>query len=404
MATIRITLDERRIKKNGTYPVVLRVYHAEKYLTIKTSIELERKHWDISSCSVLKSHPLYKQINHRLKELELIQYSKILDLHRSKPNGFSFNELKILYEKTEKPISLKEFWHNEIELLIQSHKYGNARINKIAFGVLSKIVNLDIPFTELSYTLLNSIEITLLQRGLKKNSISCYFRSLRAIYNIAINKGLVDASFYPFRRFKVRSEKTTPSILSAESLKRFFNLSISKSDPLYPSIQIGKLIFLLGGINFTDLIQLKKEDIIHDRIIYRRSKTKKVYSIKILPVTKDIIKELNKDSSSTICGILTEEELSAGERLPYIVREKNKQLNNKLARVGTICKTEVPLKSYTFRYTLANICKQMDYDMSLISELLGHNYGSSITRGYVEAYDKDKLDSMLENVVKEVTN
>jgi len=45
MATIKIALDERRIKKDGTHPVVLRIYHENKYLTNKTHVDLAKKYY-----------------------------------------------------------------------------------------------------------------------------------------------------------------------------------------------------------------------------------------------------------------------------------------------------------------------------------------------------------------------
>jgi len=400
MATIKIALDERRIKKDGTHPVVLRIYHENKYLTIKTHVDLAKKYWDSSTSTIKKGHPQYKQINHRLKELELEQSGKLMDLHKKYPNGFSLNHLKTSYEGKNIPATLQSFWEDEIELLIKSQKYGNARINKIALGVLGKITNLEIPIEEVNYSFLSNIEVKLLQKGLKKNSISCYFRALRAIYNVALNKELVDSSLYPFRRFKIKSEKTVPSVLSSATLQKLFSLEIPNTHNLYKGLLLSKLIFLLGGINFTDLVQLKVEDIKNGRIIYRRSKTKKIYSILVLAETEKIIQELMQNNTSTICGVLSNKDLESGDRLPYIIRDKNKQLNKKLVKLGDMCNAELTIKSYTFRYSIANLCKQIGYDISLISELLGHSYGSAITRGYVEAYDKKKLDDMLKDVCK----
>jgi len=62
---------------------------------------------------------------------------------------------------------------------------------------------LDIYFSETDITWLKNYELFLAKKGLKSNTIGIRFRTLRAIYNQAIEDGYVKAELYPFKKYKV---------------------------------------------------------------------------------------------------------------------------------------------------------------------------------------------------------
>lgn len=75
-------------------------------------------------------------------------------------------------------------------------------------------------------------------------------------------------------------------------MRKYFALSLPKDHTFYHSWQLGKLMLMLLGINFTDLIMLQGENIRHGRVIYTRSKTRKQYSVRLLPEDETIISEM----------------------------------------------------------------------------------------------------------------
>ena len=89
-------------------------------------------------------------------------------------------------------------------------------------------------------------------------------------------------------------------------MKRYFNLKLSEQHPLYRSLCIGKLIFLLRGINFKDLVKLTNENLHGDRVVYERSKTKTLYSIGMEEQIKELLRKLSKDGE-TLVGVMDDE-------------------------------------------------------------------------------------------------
>ena len=53
-----------------------------------------------------------------------------------------------------------------------------------------------------------------------------------------------------------------------------------------------------------------------------------------------------------------------------------------------------------FRYTYANIAKQLGFSKDLIAEVLGHEYGKKITGIYLEQFDQSIVDAMNQQIVE----
>jgi integrase/recombinase XerD len=406
MATLKLVLDKRRSKADGTYPILLRIYHERRSLAFPSKIFVQPKHWNEATESVKRTHLEYVHYNSKLQHIKNEAFLKLSELAATHVQGYSYNTLVSYYREDDVAPApptrhtLQSFWEEEIQCMNRAHKYGNMRVCKMALDVLKNECNLDIPFEDVNYSFIKSLESSLLHRNLKINTISVYLRALRAIYNQAINKDIVSANSYPFRKFKIKSEKVAPHVLTIEELQRFFQLNLTSKHLLYRTWMIAQLSFLLGGINFTDLCLLNRSNISNGRIIYTRSKTKKMYSVCLLPETRDIIERISLPSTPTLLNILSADDLASPEKLPYIIRDKNKQFNKKLLKLGTLINCTLHIRSYTFRYSIANTCKRLGYDISLISELLGHSYGSNITSGYLIAYDRELLDEMLTKVTR----
>ena len=80
--------------------------------------------------------------------------------------------------------------------------------------------HLDILFSDIDIPFLRRYETWLRKQGLAENTIGIRFRTLRAVYNLAIEQNLVKTENYPFKKYKV-------SHLQEETVKR----SLSKQDP-----------------------------------------------------------------------------------------------------------------------------------------------------------------------------
>ncbi len=396
MATLKLTLDLRRQKTDGTYALVFRVRHLKKYFDISTSISVLKNQFDDKKGVVIKN-PICYDFTEDLREV----YTKRLRNFQKEnlSNHFEIIELKNhLLSKCFDEITIYEFWEEQIQIMSSSGKNGNARNHKICLSVISKVINLKISFKCLTIRDLLKLESELLKRNVSVNSISVYMRSLKAICNKAINLDYAPFDWYPFRKYKINKEKTTPRVISIDEIRKYFSLNLAPSDTTYKSWCIGKLIFLLQGINLCDLLLLTNDNIKKDRIIYKRSKTHKIYSVKMLPETKKLLEEF-LTVRKTLLSIVSDEEIKDSQLFMKHYTQKRKNINAHLTKISIIMGTSEPITTYVFRYSYANIAKQLGYSKDIIAEALGHDFGNSVTGIYLEMFDKDIVDKMNETII-----
>lgn len=228
-------------------------------------------------------------------------------------------------------------------------------------------------------------------------------RTFRAVCNRAIQYNLVDYEWYPFRKYKIKKEKTIPRVLSLEEIQRFFQADIGVNDPLFKAWTVGKLLFMLRGINLRDLLYLTKDNLRAGRIIYKRGKTGKMYSILVSPMIEDCLRYFQNDRK-TLLGIMLDEYLEHPAKSLHSRAQITKRLNTKLKLIGKKLDLQEDLTTYVFRYTYANVARKLGYSKDLIAEALGHEYGNSVTGIYLELFDQETLDKMAEHILQVVAN
>ena len=398
MATLNLILDKRRESKDNSYPLVFRIYTSGKTRDLPTGIKMLENKFNSKSEEIIGDHI----INNTLQTLKL-EYLQKLNLYKLKNRGVeSAQEIKTFLEgKLSHEYTIYSFWEEQISELNTTGKTGNARSYKIALSSISKNINLHKTFDKLTYRNLIELEASLYVKGMTTNGISVYMRTLKAIYNKAINLDIVGYEHYPFRKFKIKKASTTPRVLNLAELKAYFNLQLDKNSMYYKSWLIGKLIFMLRGINSRDLLMLNQKNIKNGRIIYRRAKTKKIYSISILPEMMEVFKEFTPNEVS-ILSTVNESDLKDPIAFVEIMSQKRKVLNAHLKKIGNMIGSNEPITTYVFRYSFSNIAKQMGYSKDMISEALGHNYGNSTTSHYLEQFHQDELDELTVKVIKAV--
>jgi integrase len=400
MATISISIKSR-IKADGTYPIVIRIRHNRAFFDISTGESISDSKFDRKKGVVIGNIAL----QHHLEE-QKEKYAKRLRyfVNENINRPFDLAELKaFILQKSADEITVDEFWQENIDQLLESGRGGSARTYKSTHSIFSKIVNLNCSFRAIGVKDLLRVERELRMRGNKYNSIAVYMRTFRAVCNRAIQFNLVDYEWYPFRKYKIKKEKTVPRVLSLEEIQRFFQANLDKGDPLFRAWNVGKLLFMLRGINLRDLLYLTKDNLRAGRIIYKRGKTGKMYSILINPMIEDCLKHFQHDRK-TLLGMMMDEYLEQPAKSLHFRPQITKRLNQKLKMIGTRLKFQEELTTYVFRYTYANVARKLGYSKDLIAEALGHEYGNSVTGIYLELFDQETLDRMAEHILQVVAN
>ena len=68
MVQLKIVLDTRRKKADGSFPIIYRVTDVKKVLNISSGISVQTEYWDSDSRTVKKNHPNAQTINTSLSK------------------------------------------------------------------------------------------------------------------------------------------------------------------------------------------------------------------------------------------------------------------------------------------------------------------------------------------------
>ena len=235
--------------------------------------------------------------------------------------------------------------------------------------------------------------------GLKRNSSSCYLRSLRTLYRKAVEMGLTTDKGI-FRHVFTGFAKTAKRAIPLESVRNIRLLRLPSHSPLAFARDMFILSIYLQGMAFIDLAYLRKSDIRNGVLQYNRKKTRQSLSIGWEPSMQAIVEEYAHLTvgSPYLLPIITRTD--GTERRQYEKAEHN--INRNLKKIGRMAGLCIPLTPYGARHTWASTMRDMGYDLSIVSTGLGHEnlkttqiYLSSIDTMAVTKANKKMIDKIL---------
>lgn len=253
----------------------------------------------------------------------------------------------------------------------ESNEYTLSVMRKYCAGISS------LNFEDINYAWLADFDKFMDKAGLSVNTRRIHFANIRAAINDAYKRELTDAD--PFRRFKLKKEKTAKRSLPVDELRKLFNYPVEPHAEYFRDMF--KLIFMLMGINTVDLYGL--DEIFKDsRIEYRRAKTGRLYSVKVEPEALEIINRYKG-----VAALLNIADKYKDHR--YFRRDTNDALRliGEVKRAGRggkkVYKPLWPeLTTYWARHSWATIAADLDIPDAVISQALGHS-NAGVTEIYI---------------------
>ncbi|MFA6150116.1 MAG: site-specific integrase [Chitinophagaceae bacterium] len=376
-------------------------------MTLK--IKIPECDWDEKSSLVLSSNPRYSEYNAKIFDFKS-KIEKAILMASFNEKEISLDEIvNLVLNKSIKPHSspaqdIISYGHELSSKLKDAGKIGNSIVYNTAINRLSKFIGTKTAFHQITFKVINDWNTQMHSEGMKVNAISNYMRTIRAIYNRAIKEGIVANSHYPFKDFVIKSESTINRTLTIDELRKIALLDLSTNCIMEDYRNLFMLSYCLIGINLSDLLTIKRENIIDGRLVFKRRKTHKIYSIKI-----------HKKANEYLTGFSKKRSLNNNHFvLPFLsypidaVNHKSsisqviKNTNSNLYRLAIICGITKNLTTYYARYSWANIARLNGYSKDLIAEALGHEYGNKITGIYLDQYSNDVIDEINETVVKSI--
>ncbi len=402
MGTTTRIVRSKYPKSDKTFSVDIRITHERSSVFISTGIFVGKDDLNISTGEVKRSCKFYKsiqQVNDYLLDKRRDVNSFINKLLEADQIDFmTASQLKKAYlDQNKSNITFSEFARNLIQEFKKTDKLGNASVYQQALDFAEKQTNGDIHFRNIDYSFLKKLEKVHLEAGYGYNSLSVKLRTIRAIFNKAINEDIVKQEWYPFNKYKIKQTKTQKRAILKDDILKIENYKPVFGSPGFHAKNYFMFSFYMIGMNFSDIAHLKYSNIKNDRLEYYRKKTGKFYSIELYDKPKAVIEIYRKNNF-----IFNPDKSKDRYIFPIIKRQDPeliradiynglKQLNKYIRRIASELEIEAHITSYVARHSWASIGKALNIPLSVISDGLGHE-DLSTTQIYLDELDKSTID------------
>lgn len=403
-ATITVVCYKSKTLSNGEHPLMLRICKDGKKKYQSLGVSIKANQWDFARERPKPTCPNKEYILKLILDKQAELQQRMLELNTEQKEYTTTTLLHDEHRKFELK-TVKQFYQELIEQYMANEKCGNRLIYKSSYNSINVFTNgnLEIPFSAIDVAWLNKYEKWLRSKGNKETTMSLMFRTLRSAYNKAIESKCARKSDYPFTdyrisKFDVSTEKR--AIAKADVLKFSTDARpIGKQQYVQLSKDIFIFSYLCGGINFTDIANLTKDNIIEGkRLHYIRQKTGKLIKLGLSEEALQIIRRYAVESKGYLFPILNTQlhktPLQKQNRIHKMLGKVNKNLKLLAAQFGV----EANLTTYVARHSFASVLKKSGVNIALISEALGHS-DLTTTQIYLDSFENEQIDAAMKNLL-----
>jgi len=390
MANLKPVLKSDFVKADGKCNIKIRVSHDGKVRYISTPWDIEPEFWSEEGF-VKNKYPGHLQLNKAINDL-LIEMTAELE---GIGTAIRFMDMKTLLNRLKSCSGSGEnfflYAKNRIKVLKKENRTSYSISYESTIAQLEHCTGkTSLAFREITPQFLKSFEDYLSREDKKVNTIKVYMVNIRAIYNHAIMNGTAKIELFPFKKYKVKSEKPMKRSLELIEIQKLM------VGPYFigqqRAVDIFMLIFYLAGINIKDLLYLKPTDfnIKKGRITYKRAKTGGGFDIKVFPPALEIINKYK--GTKYLLNFLDEDD--SFEHYKSISKYTNMWLRKAAKYAGL---TE-HISTYTARHSFATTARKEGVSYDDVKMALGHDQ-RSVTDRYI---NYDMLRTQVDEAQKKV--
>jgi integrase/recombinase XerD len=393
--TVTITLDKRRQKKNGTFPVKLYVWDSGakkgKYYGTRISLTTDEFEgaWEFTTT---KPRDTYKRLHNTLKSLR-----DDAQEHIDRMEHFTFEAFE-RKAQTPKGEAQNVFWHyaKRVDEMKAAKQIGTGNNYSLAAKSLKEYAGADtLLFKAVTPKFLQGFEDHMVNKGRTLTTVSMYVRTLRTIYNDAIAANDAKVEDYPFgrRKYVVPASSNKKKALTRQQLRALLDAPAAT-----PEQERARAFFYFSyasnGMNMKDIALLKWSQVEADRFTFTREKTKRTKKDKQAAITvflteyhRDIISRYGNDPKGVDYVFpIVSEDMDADKR--------HRAINNFTTYVNQhikkLCKAnDLPtVTTYWARHSFATVAVLKGASMEFMRESLGHS-DMKTTLNYFAGFDDE---------------
>ena len=386
--TVAPFIDLCHPKKDGRYPVKIRVTYKRARQYYPTGKALTAEEWAVLSSSKARNIIAVR------KDIEN-SYNVVRDTVEELANlgSFSFDNMNKRLKSGD--TTLNSAFLAKIAELKAQERIGTMMVYEVVLNGIKRFAGLHIPMDKITVEWLRRYEKFLAKEEKSTTTIGIHMRHIRAILNEACRNGIIKEAQYPFGRgrYEIQAGEGRKMALSLEQIGQIANYeSGSEATTRYRDYWL--FLYLCNGINVADFVKLRYRDIVNGEICFvrqktaRTTKTRKEIRVVITERMQNIIDRYgNPPSPNTfIFPIMdgTETPLRQKQKTLYLTRAINRRMTmvGEALGIGNI-------STYTARHSFATVLKRAGANIAYISESLGHQ-DLKTTENYLASFEREE--------------
>lgn len=394
--TVAAYLDVRGVKRSGKYPVKIRVtfFTAGKWVQkyYPTGVDLSKPEWG----QVLKGSVRGELRKARTRILE--KEAEANEIIGTTP-FITIDTFDAFFTgKRTRSAMLRPLFEEVIARMDANGQVSSAGVYRNTLNHLIKYGGEGLTLNVIDRDFLVGFEQAMKREGKSISTVGFYTRSLRAVFNMAIDRRIISAEYYPFGRKKyvVPASRNIKQALSKADKDKLVAY-VGKTPAQRKAIFEWCFSYYCNGMNFADMAHLTKDNVRGELLVFTRRKsatTEREQKPQVIVLRDELVEYINSRGSGYLFDVLgkgdspREQKRKVSEWITYT--------NKILARV---CRDiGIPrVTTRTARHTAATMLLRAGADLAYVKDALGH---SSITTtelyiGSLDMEQQKKFSKML---------
>ena len=395
-AKTAIVLDTRRAKADNTYPVKLRVTFERKQKYYPTNKNLTIAEFDRVMTGKRHSEP-EKETKYSIEAFE----KKAIDIIDGLPFfTWAIFEKQYSTNRAAKG-TIEAAFTDYIDSLKDEGRIGTAVSYECAKTSLLKF-SPNLKFADINPDFLRKYEKWMLAGEKSITTVGIYLRSLRTLFNNALNDGELTKEFYPFgrKRYEIPTGNNIKKALTLKEIAAIYRYKAEAGSTAERVKDYWVFMYLCNGINTKDFCLLKYENIKGDVLEFVRAKTARTKR-NVEPIRATITADIEaiikkwgnkkKDPNNYIFPILEKGLSPVRER--QLIQQMTQVINCHMKAIAETLGITNDVTTYAARHSFATILQRSGAGTAFISEALGHS-STKTTQNYLAGFEDETKRNM----------
>lgn len=390
MASVKVKFRPSTLAfSKGT--VYYQVIHERKSRQILTDYHLFSSEWDEVRSAVAidrdgRRGEAVGSIGDGIR-MDLDRMSRIIGKLNKKGLAYTADDVVDAYRRYYAECKLFGFMEGIIGSLRSNGRIRTSETYRAALNSFKAFRrNEDIMMDSIDSRMMEAYEAWQKGKGNSQNTVSFYNRIVRAVYNRAVENGIIE-NRYPFRHVYTGVDKTLKRALPLAVVRKIKALDLSLRPALDYARDMFMLSFMLRGMSFVDMAYLRKSDLSDGYVKYRRRKTGQLLVIEWTREMQMILDKYPENTGAYLLPVITK----AGQNERRVYKNASDRINHNLKKIAGLVGMVAPLSLYVARHSWASIARSEGVSVSIISEGMGHD-SEATTKIYLESLSTDRID------------